>query len=176
MKALSSTLTSFLGLAVLEIDTEVLPKASNICENEAQRNDFIDLFTANVRPFEVLKWNSSIEMADEYAAFYHNNDSVLQSTENEASLCRCTHPSTFGKYREYEHHHKYRDIVCYKTLSCDSGLLCLDWRDICDGEHQCTNGWDEENCDKLEFNECEEEEFRCDNGMCVPEEYWMDGK
>lgn len=37
------------------------------------------------------------------------------------------------------------------------------------------HGLDEENCDMLEFNECEEDEYRCENGMCIAEEYWLDG-
>ncbi len=36
-------------------------------------------------------------------------------------------------------------------------------------------GLDEDYCEKLEFNECEEDEYRCANGMCIPEEYWLDG-
>ncbi len=27
----------------------------------------------------------------------------------------------------------------------------------------------------LEMNECEDDEYRCANGMCIPEEYWIDG-
>ena len=68
------------------------------------------------------------------------------------------------------------DIVCYTTLTCDSGLLCLDWRDICDGTQHCMYGYDEENCDKLEFNECDDDEYRCMNGMCIPDEYFLDGE
>ncbi|UJR12707.1 hypothetical protein I4U23_016881 [Adineta vaga] len=52
---------------------------------------------------------------------------------------------------------------CYTTLICDSGLMCLDWRHIC--KQQCME----------EFNECEDDEYRCANGMCIPEEYWLDG-
>jgi hypothetical protein len=37
------------------------------------------------------------------------------------------------------------------------------------------DGLDEDYCDKLEFNECEYDEYRCLNGMCIPEEYWLDG-
>jgi hypothetical protein len=36
-------------------------------------------------------------------------------------------------------------------------------------------GLDEDYCEVLEFNECEDNEYRCANGMCVPEEYWLDG-
>jgi len=62
------------------------------------------------------------------------------------------------------------------TLKCNWGLLCLDWRDICDGVQQCMSGLDEENCDKLEFNECENDEYRCMNGMCIPDQYFLDGE
>jgi hypothetical protein len=180
--------------------TGSLKRAQNKCENEGEEKYFVDLLKENIRPIEVLEWSSSVEMADEYAAFYYNNYSMFKSNEKKDFLCHCTHPSTFGKYCEYTlthetnsfeasqtsqvsiryvyftYHQKFGDIVCYKTLLCDSGLLCLDWRDICDGEQQCENGWDEENCDKLEFNECEEDEYRCNNGMCIPEEYWLDGE
>jgi hypothetical protein len=37
-------------------------------------------------------------------------------------------------------------------------------------------GYDEENCDKLEFNECENDEYRCMNGMCIPDQYFLDGE
>ncbi len=71
---------------------------------------------------------------------------------------------------------RYSDIVCYTTLICEYGLLCLDWRDICNGFQQCMFGYDEENCEKLEFNECEDDEYRCLNGMCIPDEYFLDGE
>ncbi len=38
------------------------------------------------------------------------------------------------------------------------------------------DGWDEINCDMLEFNECNENEFRCSNGLCIPDAYFLDGK
>ena len=69
------------------------------------------------------------------------------------------------------------DIVCYQTLECHSGMLCLDWRDICDGIQQCLEGKDEDNCDLLEMNRCdEEEEYRCTNGMCITQEFFLDGE
>jgi hypothetical protein len=37
------------------------------------------------------------------------------------------------------------------------------------------NGLDEDYCETLEFNECENDEYRCANGMCIPDEYWLDG-
>ena len=38
------------------------------------------------------------------------------------------------------------------------------------------DGSDEENCDEMEMNECAKNEFRCQNGLCISEEYWLDGK
>ena len=113
-------------------------------------------------------------------------------------LCECNDPQSFGKHCEYllpfgrtfkmtldwenemkslyEEQNQYdSDILCYVTLICNSGLLCLDWRDICDGIQQCQLGFDEENCDLIEFNECESVEYRCMNGMCIPQEYFLDG-
>ena len=49
----------------------------------------------------------------------------------------------------------YADVVCYRTRECDSGVFCLDWRDICDGIQLCHEGKDEENCDLLEMNRCD---------------------
>ncbi|CAF3810792.1 unnamed protein product, partial [Adineta steineri] len=139
------------------------------------------------------KWKSSLEKVEEYSRYITQN---LDPIEN--FLCECNHPQSFGKYCEYllpygttftmtlnwenqmkflyeEENQYYSDILCYKTLTCNSGLLCLDWRDICDGIQQCQLGYDEENCDKLEFNECEYDEYRCMNGMCISREYFLDG-
>jgi hypothetical protein len=44
------------------------------------------------------------------------------------------------------------------------------------GAQNCMDGLDEENCDEIEMNECANNEFRCRNGLCIPEEYWLDGK
>ncbi|CAF3762519.1 unnamed protein product [Rotaria sp. Silwood1] len=53
--------------------------------------------------------------------------------------------------------------------------MCLDWRQICDGMRDCTNGRDEENCFEMELNECDSQtEYRCRNGMCVPKSFSFD--
>jgi hypothetical protein len=72
------------------------------------------------------------------------------------------------------------DPICYTHIQCDHGLsLCLDWRDICDGKVDCTNGGpDEANCFALEYNECiDETEYRCHNGAhCIPSDWLNDDK
>ncbi|CAF1400348.1 unnamed protein product, partial [Adineta ricciae] len=65
--------------------------------------------------------------------------------------------------------------VCLETgdVECQS-VLCLDWREICDGKIDCTNGADEEYCHRLEMNECNPStEYRCLNGQCIDKLlYW----
>ncbi|CAF1225026.1 unnamed protein product [Didymodactylos carnosus] len=119
--------------------------------------------------------------------------------ENE-TVCNCSKYGTFGEHCQYElitakdsfeatvkHQFNLKsqfilgsqhfgNITCYHPhLKCDSGLLCLDWRNICDNKQNCLDGTDEENCEQLEFNECALDEYRCSNGMCIPEEYFLDG-
>ncbi|CAF1081307.1 unnamed protein product [Adineta ricciae] len=39
----------------------------------------------------------------------------------------------------------------------------------------CTNGFDEQNCNKLELNECDEtNEYRCLNGQCIDKVFYRD--
>ncbi|CAF3630795.1 unnamed protein product [Rotaria sp. Silwood1] len=136
-------------------------------------------------------------MVEEYSRYI--KQSIKFDNDDSKYLCECSHSQSFGKHCEYflpvgttfdetiqwELEMKstypwriqmYSDILCYTTLICDYGLLCLDWRDICDGKQQCMSGYDEENCDKLEFNECDDDEYRCMNGMCIPDESFLDGE
>ncbi|CAF1223276.1 unnamed protein product [Adineta steineri] len=168
------------------------------CHHNGIRHTFVNMKSKNITASIVTqKWSSSAEMAEKYARYM--GKSVNSDRDHEQYICECKHPRSFGKYCEYflpsgitfsetlewegkmknENEWKmqlYGDILCYTTLPCNSGLLCLDWRDICDGAQQCMSGYDEENCDKLEFNECEDDEYRCMNGMCIPDEYFLDGE
>lgn len=137
-------------------------------------------------------WKSTVDRLEEFV-YYLNHSDEIDGTEE--YICNCVIEGTFGKYCEYSlpvgitfqetiatkfirttsKLNYDGDLVCYKTLECDFGLLCLDWRDICDGRQQCMFGLDEENCDKIEFNECSKDEYRCMNGMCIPSEYFLDG-
>lgn len=69
------------------------------------------------------------------------------------------------------------NLTCYMYLHCNRGPapICLDWREICDGRIDCLgDGIDEKNCFNLEINECEQNEYRCHNGMCIPEQFIND--
>ncbi|CAF1234211.1 unnamed protein product [Rotaria sp. Silwood1] len=66
-------------------------------------------------------------------------------------------------------------ITCYKYLpTCETSLLCLDWREICDRKIDCLDGSDEFHCWQLELNECTDNEYRCHNGQCIPIEFFHD--
>ncbi|CAF1561449.1 unnamed protein product [Adineta ricciae] len=165
------------------------------CERNGGRlYRFSEIMLKNISISTILhQWKSSLERVEQYLHYLEN------SSEPDAYLCECYSSSTFGKNCEYElpigksfpealdrqleirnrnrlRMQMYGDIICYETLRCDSGALCLDWRDICDGIQQCMFGFDEENCDLLEMNSCENDEYRCENGMCIPEEFFLDGE
>ena len=164
------------------------------CNRYGKFHSFASLRSTNINLSTILhQWGSSIEKAEEYSRFTSHYGGL------NGYLCECNYPNSFGKNCEYllptgntfEETLRWEvkmkktdmfeisvdgDILCYKTLECNSGLLCLDWRDICDGVQQCLFGIDEENCDRLEFNECESDEYRCMNGMCIPDEYFLDGE
>ena len=165
------------------------------CQNNATMWYYTQLIELDIRPSQVLRWGSSVEVADNYSNTYYNRSEKCDT----CFVCECTKLGSFGRFCQYQLTHnaesfeqaldaqfnqknmnyfgimQYGSITCYTTLECNYGLLCLEWRDICDGHQQCMYGLDEENCDILEFNECEEDEYRCDNGMCIAEEYWLDG-
>ena len=176
--------------------TDYTNKLSDDCTDGSEKWFFHDLLKQNISPAELLSWSSGVQMTDDYADYYYNKRISL----TEEFLCNCSLPGTFGLRCEFEFLHealtfedaivsqfeqkredrmgmqRHGNILCYEAVfECDFGLLCLDWRNICDGEQQCMDGTDEENCDLLEFNECEDNEYRCMNGMCINEEYWIDG-
>jgi hypothetical protein len=68
------------------------------------------------------------------------------------------------------------EVPCYQHLDCQTKLSCLDWREICNGKSECMDGSDENNCWQLEINQCNANEFRCHNGLCIPMEFFHDIK
>jgi hypothetical protein len=68
--------------------------------------------------------------------------------------------------------------TCYRFINnCDRGPwpLCLDWREVCDGKVDCFNGDDEQMCEELEMHQCDDDEYRCHNGQCIPYDFARDG-
>ena len=168
---------------------------ASVCHYNGEIRTFEELARQNRTPYEILhQFQSSIEKAEEYALYLsgYANPNVLCECQMHNFGKNCEYQiisekwnDTFPESRKWQNEQKrknrlqmqvHRTASCYITLECDYGLLCLDWRDICDGRQQCMNGIDEEACDLLEFNECEDDEYRCSNGMCIPDDYFLDGK
>lgn len=59
------------------------------------------------------------------------------------------------------------------SRSNDSFYLCCSTL----GKIDCANGLDEQRCDELEMNECDNAtEFRCRNGLCIDNAFYFDGE
>jgi len=75
--------------------------------------------------------------------------------------------NTYHVHNDWSH----TNWTCYIHLECirSPGMRCLDWTDICNGQIDClNNGIDEEHCWQLEMNVCQNDEYRCYDGLCVP--------
>ena len=140
---------------------------------------------------------SSIDLIEEYI------DNINGRNSLNGIILNCSR-GWFGRQCEYsflftdqlsmeeiisnEFHRQRSDIIfselkerfpCFIHLSCDyiGQKMCLDWREICNGEINCrNNGIDEINCDQMEMNECEQDEYRCHNGQCIPREFHFNGQ
>ncbi|CAF3627819.1 unnamed protein product [Rotaria socialis] len=153
---------------------------------------FSELYRLNVTSHEVLLWSSSIDLAERYQ--YYIDQPTKYNRFNE-QFFNCTSP-WFGSHCQYSFElvshvtetpvnaqsksHMANAIThqtCYILLECDRGLasMCLDWREVCDGRIDCLNGGvDESQCIELELNECNENEYQCHNGLCIPKKFWND--
>jgi hypothetical protein len=80
---------------------------------------------------------------------------------------------TFYRKTTWENRLTIDSRTCYVHRQCNRGgpSICLDWREICNGRIDCIDGGaDETECFQLEFSICDENEFRCHTGMCIPKE------
>ncbi len=126
------------------------------CYNGGKLWSFEELALNNISASDVLQWSSSMEQADRYSKYLSH--ALLDVGDN--YICNCTDRVSFGKFCEYQFYGNsisFDDAItkqfeprknvkinvgsqlhnnrpCYTTWTCDSGLMCLDWRHICDGK------------------------------------------
>lgn len=151
----------------------------------------------NVTTNELLLWSATIDLTEQYQYYIDHLDN---SSASEEIFFNCTEPwfgprcqfsfaspneysfqsfirNTFRKRLQYGSSYSITNLTCYDHLKCDRGGsgICLDWREVCDGRIDCIDGGaDEAQCFELEINECDENEYRCHNGQCIPREFLDD--
>ncbi|CAF3844781.1 unnamed protein product [Rotaria sp. Silwood1] len=153
---------------------------------------FEELHEKQITSEQLYLWPAPIDIVEHYE-HYLNNPSTQTSKQ---VFYNCTH-GFFGQYCQYSFewfisfHQIVRNVFELKeygineeiTIPCfmlsptcdfNHSIICLDWRQICDGKLDCTNAVDEYGCFNLEFNVCNDNEFQCQNGQCIPLELYHD--
>jgi hypothetical protein len=135
------------------------------CHNGGDLWSFEELSLLNVSTSDVLQWSSSMEQTDRYSKYLSNSsldvgDKYICNCTNPASFGKfCEYEfyhgsasfddaiiKLFEPIEKVEKVKKYFGSIfvgsqlhnnrpCYTTWTCDSGLMCLDWRHICDGKN-----------------------------------------
>lgn len=143
----------------------------------------------------LINWLVPLENVEQYSSYvdsitFSNNVESMRdrficncTTHHIGSRCEYALPEEFLTVKEAfefqlsraaERHNEIQACLV-DGVPCNAGLLCLEWRQICDGIINCENGVDEIDCHLLEFYECASNEFQCRNGMCIPLEFLFDG-
>jgi len=156
---------------------------------------FDELKQKNISVEQLFDWSAPIDLIENYQ-IYLNNISLAFANQ---TFYNCSLPR-FGPQCQYElvfypldyHELTLYNLIqkifhstdrympmstCYVHLQCDYGTrsICLDWTDICNGQINCLNdGIDEKDCWQLEVNQCNDDEYRCTNGICIPNIFYDD--
>ena len=165
----------------------------NIQSNSANTKfTFDQLRKRNVTSQQLYQWSASIDLIEQYQLFLTTHESSMSNN----IFYNCT-PHRFGSLCQYEfiylpfendtlaesifefYRKRYEPTspTCYVHLECnrDSKSACLHWSEICDGYVHCSNDQiDEKFCGKLQINECDEDEYRCQNGQCISKQFKFD--
>lgn len=173
--------------------SELLPKFPIEKNDLTPKFTFADLSKRNITSYQLYLWSVPIDLIERYQFYLTLNDLSLANE----TFYNCTLPR-FGLICEYEFeyyhsnhlslYHIIRDfyltfvyepteMACYTHLQCSRGpsQLCLDWSKICDRKVDCYNSaLDEEHCWELEMNTCNENEYRCFDGQCIPQSFLRD--
>ena len=151
--------------------------------------NFSTLRENNVTGEDLYQWSAPIDTIESYQFYLSRFNEGLA----ENLFYNCTSPN-FGPYCQYsvdigfdlssyssltqliKSYYEEQMIIqpeistCYIHLQCNRQLksVCLDWSEICDGKFDCDDGIDENNCLQLTLNQCKDNEYRCNNGQCIP--------
>ncbi|CAF1016974.1 unnamed protein product [Adineta steineri] len=165
---------------------DVVSSETDKNECQGEQTTFKELQRNNITIVDLFKWHASIDTMNDYEKFLHD--------DNDQVFCKCPTINRFGKNCEYflddwpgipfenlinEYFSKGPTTIsetCYKGLLANKCLNqnCLNWRQFCDGFYDCEMGEDERFCLLLEANICQDDEYRCRNGLCIPLSFSFD--
>ncbi|CAF2803590.1 unnamed protein product [Rotaria sp. Silwood2] len=149
--------------------------------------NFSTLEQNNINTDDLLNWKIPFDLVERYADY-------LNTGLTNSFICNCT-SNRIGSSCQYmlfcdlrtisevlkkqllnpKERESERAACLIDGIKCNAGLLCLEWRQVCDGIPHCDNGIDEAECYLLEFQQCASDEFQCRNSMCIPVEFLFDG-
>lgn len=159
-------------------------------QNIIAQFSFNDLNHQGVTSNQLLLWSSSIDIAERYEMDKGNAKYVFYNCSPPwfGEMCQYKFtdgsPTVFSEIVQITFTQRSKNSTnitigtCYRFLSnCDRGPwpFCLDWREVCDGKVDCFDGEDEHMCEKLDLNQCTNDEYRCHNGQCIPSVFFRDG-
>ncbi|CAF4076984.1 unnamed protein product, partial [Rotaria sordida] len=173
---------------------EIKDHLSNISMNNIDKIiTFNELYKQGVTSQQLLEWSVPIDIAEKYEMKVLDLTKVFYNCSLPWFGPKCQYrfdtklPVSFDDIVRRNFIHRmahdmlYDDNIgtCYSFLTnCYNYPLsvCLDWREICDGKLDCTNGEDEKYCQLLEMNECPDDTYRCHyGGQCIPLTFVKDG-
>ncbi|CAF1457168.1 unnamed protein product [Adineta ricciae] len=169
--------------------SELSSKFSVKTDNSVEIFYFDDLVKKNITSQQLYEWSVPIDTIEQYEYYLESNDSSWQKQP----VYICTLPrfgpmcqyqlyydlGEYGTFSKLVSYYRYdndfiSDTTCFTHLKCNRSPLpiCLDWSEICDGVVNCLDGnLDEEHCWQLELNQCEQNEYQCTMGQCIPIEF-----
>ncbi|CAF4428663.1 unnamed protein product, partial [Rotaria sp. Silwood2] len=179
---------------VRSLQTMFVDDDASLCAGQLIK--FENLRHSMITTNDLFDWNAPIDTMNLYQQYLESNRSLELSS---LTYCNCSDRLYFGQNCQYTFHfyapfssiieHRFASkdtwkldntiistVTCYNGLPSCRSLICLDWREICDGKIDCIeNGEDEQNCYQLEMNQCDPiREFRCKNGMCIDKNFAFD--
>ncbi|CAF3923216.1 unnamed protein product [Adineta steineri] len=153
---------------------------------------FEQFYLKNISSFDLLSWSYPIDLIETYELYLNNknlSNKIISNCTQPWFGLQCQYSFEFTEQmslnniilKQFQKKSSYKDLTrdineipCYIHLQCYSNglLLCLDWREICNGYIDCIdNYFDELYCFQMEINQCELNEYRCHNGLCIPQEF-----